>query len=325
MIIKKNNREKFGIPYQGSKTAVISEIAMCIPGADNFYDLFGGGFSASHYMMARRKRSFKQFHYNEIIPGMCELISDAINGKFNYKVFTPEWISRERFFAEKESNAYIKIIWSFGNNGNNYLFGKDIEEQKRQQHMAVVYDDFYPDFIKIYNFNKWPKGLTITGKRLFLKEVARRVLRGRCDLEQLERLEQLQQLEQIKRLQQLKRLEQLDVLQLTNLDYREVLIKPKSVIYCDIPYKGTGDYGGEFSHDDFFEWAHKQKTPVFISEYNIADDRFYLLKKIKHRSTFGPGKNTEVCEKLYCNASAKELLDRLSSGVVTKTRRAVKK
>ena len=67
---------------------------------------------------------------------------DAINGKYNYDVFKPEWITGERFFSEKESNTYIKIIWSFGNNGRNYLFGKDIEEKKRSMHQAVVFDEF---------------------------------------------------------------------------------------------------------------------------------------------------------------------------------------
>lgn len=131
MIIKKQNRIKYGIPYQGSKTKIIADIARYFPPADNFYDLFGGGFSASHYMLARRSKSFKNFYYNELRSGMCELIQDAIAGKYNYKLFKPEWISREKFMADKESNAYVKIIWSFGNNGDTYLFGADIEQEKK--------------------------------------------------------------------------------------------------------------------------------------------------------------------------------------------------
>lgn len=303
MIVRKGGSKKFGIPYQGSKSKIFHEISMAIPPAENFYDLFGGGFSATHFMMERRGKSFKNFHYNELRPGMCELIKDAIDGKYNYKNFKPEWISRERFFAEKEQNAYIKIIWSFGNNGEDYLFGESLEEIKRQMHMAVVFDIFEDLFIETFNFNKWPKNLSITGKRLFLKEVNRRQKREfRADLQ---RLQQLQQLEQLERLQRLQRLQQLE---LTNLDYRDVLIKPNSVIYCDIPYKGTTDYGESFDHDAFFDWAASQQSPVFISEYNIDDNRFHLIKKIKHRSTFSQKANNEVTEKLYCNDAAIRLL-----------------
>ena len=115
------NLTKHGIPYQGSKTSIVDKIARYFPNSDHFYDLFGGGFSVTHYMMEYRAKSYKHFHYNEIRSGVCELIRDAIDGKYNYNVFKPEWITRERFMSEKETNAYIKIIWSFGNNGEGYL------------------------------------------------------------------------------------------------------------------------------------------------------------------------------------------------------------
>jgi hypothetical protein len=315
---------EYGLPYQGSKTNIIGEIAKLFPRADHFYDLFGGGFSATHYMLVNRRKSFKHFHYNEIRAGMCELISDAIAGKYNYKVFKPDWISRDRFFAEKETSAYIKIIWSFGNNGEGYLFGKDLEEQKRSMHMAVVFDEFDSWFIDTFGIKKWPMGLGIKARRLFLKTILRHKMGQRVDLQRLERLqqleqleqlqrlerlqqlEQLQQLERLERLQQLEQLQQLERLELTNLDYRKVIIKPNSVIYCDIPYQGTADYGNTFSHKDFFDWAHEQANPVFISEYDIKDQRLHLIKKINHRSTFSSGgdKNIAVVEKVYGNAAA---------------------
>ena len=300
MLLKSGNNIKYGIPYQGSKTKIIDQIAKYLPPADNFYDLFGGGFSVSHYMMVHRSKSFKMFHYNELRPGLCDLIQDAINGKYNYDVFKPEWISREKFMAEKESNAYIKIIWSFGNNGEGYLFGKDIEDQKRSMHMACVFDEF-DDFIKsTFKIDKWPNKLTITGKRLYLKRVLAKE-KQRVDLQRLEQLERLQRLEQLERLQQL---------ELTNLDYRKVSIKPNSVIYCDIPYKGTADYGSTFNHDDFFNWAAAQDNPLFISEYKVDDSRFHLLKEINHRSTFANGGNSVVKERLYGNKIAYNLIQK---------------
>lgn len=298
MILTVPEREKYGIQYQGSKTKIIDKIARFFPNADHFYDLFGGGFSVTHYMLKNRRKSFKYFHYNEIRPGLCEMIKDAIDGKYNYDVFKPDWISRERFMAEKESNAYIKIIWSFGNNGRSYLFGQDIENQKRSMHQAVVFDEFDNFMMDTLKIDKWPNKLSIQGKRLYLK----RIINQRVDLQQLQQLEQLEQL------QQLERLQQLEQPLLTNLDYKRVLIEPNSVIYCDIPYQGTTDYGNTFGHKEFFDWAASQQNPLFISEYNVIDDRFFLLKEFKHRTTFSSGGNSPVVEKLYGNKIAYDII-----------------
>lgn len=304
MKLRAGNTIKYGIPYQGSKSKIIEQIAKFLPPAENFYDLFGGGFSVSHYMIKHRPKSYKYFYYNELRPGLCELIQDAINGKYNYDNFKPEWITRERFMAEKESNAYIKIVWSFGNNGSGYIFGKDIDNEKRSMHQAVVFNEFDDLFIKIFKFDKWPNHLTITGKRLFLK----RVINTRIDLQQLQQLEQLQQLLQLEQLQQLERLQQ-NKLTLTNLDYKNVKIKPNSVIYCDIPYKGTADYGSTFNYDEFFNLVDSQENPVFISEYNIDDKRFHILTEISHRSTFSASDNNKTIEKLYCNKAAYNIIN----------------
>ena len=293
MKLKAGGGKKYGIPYQGSKGKIIDQIAKFFPNADHFYDLFGGGFSVSHYMLEHRNKSYKNFHYNEIRNGLCELIQDAINGKYNYNVFKPEWISRERFFKEKESNAYIKIIWSFGNNGDAYLFGKEIEEEKRSMHQAVVFDEFNDWFINTFKINKWPPFLDITGKRLYLKALIRNI--KRIDLQQLQQLERLQQLQR---------------LSFTNKSYEEVKIENNSVIYCDIPYQGTADYGNIFNHKKFFDWANAQENAVFISEYEVKDTRFFLLKEFSHRSTFSSGgsKNIPVKERLYGNKIAYDII-----------------
>ncbi|HEY6436546.1 MAG TPA: DNA adenine methylase, partial [Ignavibacteriaceae bacterium] len=166
-LLKPGNIKKYGIPYQGSKSKIVSEIARFFPNADHFYDIFGGGFSVSHYMLEHRKKSYKYFHFNEIRRGIFELIRDSIDGKYSYDVFKPEWISRERFLKEKDTNAYIKICWSFGTNGEGYLFGKEIESDKRSMHQAVVFNEFDEWFIKTFRFDKWPASVkTITGKRL---------------------------------------------------------------------------------------------------------------------------------------------------------------
>ncbi len=69
------------------------EIKICgiFPKADNFYDLFGGGFSVTHFMLKHRAKHFKEFHFNEIRPGICDLIKKTINGdESNYQISQAE-------------------------------------------------------------------------------------------------------------------------------------------------------------------------------------------------------------------------------------------
>jgi site-specific DNA-adenine methylase len=115
--------------------------------------------------------------------------------------------------------------------------------------------------------------------------------------------QELQQLEQLERLQQLQQLERLQQLIITSGDYRDVIIEPNSVVYCDIPYKCTAEYGNSFSHKDFFDWASSRDFPVFISEYDVTDPRFTLVYIVDKRCllTQSGESNKVKQEKLYWN------------------------
>jgi site-specific DNA-adenine methylase len=324
----------FGIPYMGSKSKICKEICGLFPKAENFYDLFGGGFSISDFMIRYRSKDYKQFHFNEIRPGICDLIKDAIAGKYNYKVFKPKWISREEFFERKEIDAYVKVIWSFGNNGNDYIFGKDIERYKKSMHNAIVFNEFDEQAENVLGIKKFNDGLSIYDKRLFLRnrviilnkhltdseskqlerlEQLERIqqLEQLQQLQQLERLQQLQQLQQLQRLERLERIQQLERLCFYNTSYEKVEIKDNSIIYCDIPYDGTVGYG-EFDRKRFLDWASEQVNPVFISEYQINDSRFKEIYRIKKRSLLdsGVGRKHKM-ERVYVNkAGFKSILSR---------------
>jgi hypothetical protein len=102
-------------------------------------------------------------------------------------------------------------------------------------------------------------------------------------------------------LQRLQQLEQLEQLRVTAKDYRQVEIKPNSIVYCDIPYQNTADYG-EFSHKEFFDWAATRQFPVYISEYNITDPRFSVILEVEKRSMLSSKKDYKTnIEKLYWN------------------------
>lgn len=61
-----------------------------------------------------------------------------------------------------------------------------------------------------------------------------------------------------------------------NRSYADVPLPSQALIYCDIPYKGTTQYGavGGFDHDAFYQWlrdnAHRE---IYVSEYshNVPD------------------------------------------------------
>jgi hypothetical protein len=304
----------YGIPYMGSKSAIVRDLLKVIPSADNFYDLFGGGFCVTHCALEMFSHKWKNLYFNEIKSDVSELIKDAIAGKYNYENFKPEFITREKFFKNKDTCAYTRLIWSFGNNQKDYLFGKEIESQKRSMHMAVVFDEFDKFMVETFDLKKWPNDLDITGKRLYLKRVLAKK-KQRVDLEQLERLQRLEQLEQLERLQQLQlqQLQQLQRLQITSLDYSKVKIKKNSVIYCDIPYQNTTNYLQEFDYERFFDWAAKHPMPVFISEFEIKDPRFSVVfekpRPQRLAANSKNGKRKVFIEKLYANKQALELIN----------------
>ena len=60
----------------------------------------------------------------------------------------------------------------------------------------------------------------------------------------------------------------------------------------------------------FFDWAASQACPLFISEYEIKDERFHLLKEISHITTFAAGHNDKVIERLYCNKIAHDIIQK---------------
>lgn len=283
----------------GSKRGIVSELCRIFPKADNFYDLFGGGFSVSHYMIKHRSKDFKEFHFNEIRPGICDLIKDAIDGQYSYENFKPKWISREDFFENVDKDPYIKICWSFGNNGRTYLYSQEIEPYKKSMHNAVVFNEFDDLAKEVLKMERFKDGFTINQRRLFLRQ----------KIEQYRINGIPKVLHQFLNEKQLQRLEQLERLQFTSLDYRQVNIKQNSIAYCDIPYIGTAEYDNEFNHKEFYDWADSQDNPVFISEYRLDDDRFKAVWMQKKRSMLSSKKDYKAnIEKVFANKAAQDLI-----------------
>ena len=130
----------FGLPYMGSKNRIakqlITEIIWNEPNAQIFIDLFAGGCAMSHAAILSGK--FKKVIANDINE-MPKLFKNAILGKYRDE---KRWISREEFHKLKDTDMYVKSCWSFGNKGDNYLYGEHLEPYKKAYHYAKVFGDF---------------------------------------------------------------------------------------------------------------------------------------------------------------------------------------
>ena len=271
----------YGIPYMGSKNTIAHIIIDMLPSADNFYDLFCGGCSITHCAMLSKK--WKNIIFNDIDKDMPQLFLDSIRGKYKKE---KRWISKEDFEKEKDKSAYIRCVWSFGNKGTNYLYGKEIEPYKKAYWYAIMFDDFSLFWDLGINIPHI-KAKTYKEKRLkvhqwIVKQTKIKTQYGRDQaLERLERLQSLQSLEALERLQSL---------QMFTKSYDEVPIKENSIVYCDIPYENTAEYVNDgFNHKKFYDWAYNQKELVVISSYEVSDDRFQRVVNLKKSGSLKGG------------------------------------
>ena len=301
----------YGLPYMGSKNAIVPYLMNSIPSAENFYDLFAGGCAVTHGAMLTHK--WQNFIINDLNGKITQLFIDAVNGKFANET---RWISREDFFKLKDEEPYIWCCWSFGNRGTTYLYGEYIEPWKKALHYARVFNDY--SLLKEMgiesngsrsDIRKHKKEYAEKYKTWFLKthnckqlskinQIGLENLESLQRLQSLERLESLERLQGLESLERLQGLESLERLQRFNVSYEQVPIKPNSVLYCDIPYENTQGYDavGEFDHKTFYNWACNQKELVIISSYEISDDRFMEIDFIKKASIMN---NTNVEERVY--------------------------
>lgn len=268
----------YGVPYQGNKSRIADIIISILPPGNRLVDLFGGGGCITHCALLSGK--WHEQLYNDINPMITTLFINAVNGKYHNE---NRVITREDFENLKDADAYVKYIWSFGNNGTGYLWGKDIEEIKCQA-CRIFFEETLKErrlaYVKFLQLLK--EGKDKTPNRIAV----------------LERLQALTQLEALQRLE------------ISNIDYKDYKYKEGDVVYCDVPYEKLNgkcdDYGLEFNSKDFYKWVKEQPYQVFFSSYEISDDTFYKIKIKSVMSLIGANTNGQfVNEYLYSNMPIK--------------------
>ena len=275
--------KNYGLPYMGSKNSIVGKFFPLFPKAKHFYDLFGGGGAVTHYAVLSAK--YEQVHYNDI-SDIGSLFEDAVSGRYANET---RWISREDFFALKDKEPYVRVVWSFGNNGEDYMYSREVEPWKRALHYARVFGDC-SEFRKMGIETDGTRGDIIKN----MPEYEQKYIAWFTANNPLQSLQSLQSLERLQRLQRL---------QTTQKDYRQIKIEPNSVIYCDIPYRGTRSYdghgGGGFDYEEFYDWANSQEEPIFISEYSLPDNRFECIWEQKKRGILSATANNLCIERIF--------------------------
>lgn len=280
----------YGMPYMGSKSQIAEWVVGNLPDANNLYDLFGGGGAITD--CAAQSSKYKNIIYNDIDSTIVNGFLKATQGGFATE---KRWISREEFFKLKDSDPYVKMCFSFGNDGRTYSYGRKIEPYEEALHYAVVYGDLTRlqeltgmDFSIILNESS-------TGGRM---SAIRRLLRDKCQDSNIPK--NLQHITALQRLQNLERLQNCNI-EVSNLDYRAINISPNSVIYCDIPYANTKKYanGIDFDYEKFYRWCKTRTVPVYVSSYQILYPGFEMVGEIAKRELMSIGQTNKKMERLY--------------------------
>lgn len=381
---------KYGLPYKGSKNKLAERIVSLLPKRTHLIDLFCGGCAVSHAALLRNK--YEHIHINDI-NWMCPtLFIDALNGKYQNET---RWISREDFFRLKDTDPYVAVVWSFGNNLRDYLYSKEIEPLKKAIHYAIFFRDYslgkelgydlsfiepisdiqrrYAAVKRYFSQFGHLQQQSFEGAESSHQLQVEHVTRGGqnhqdCRAQRLtngsiptfsltgganrisqignnrttyKRPSELQHQECRSRvcgIQKKKstgrtlqrRTSQLHCTDCNTgsdnypcreirggrfsnitssvLDYAKVEIPDDSVIYCDIPYEDTNVYNKAegFDYERFYDWCEHQTQPVFISSYQMPDDRFDCIEEFSHRSTLSATANNLVTERIYVPKHQKE-------------------
>lgn len=322
----------YGLPYMGSKSKIVKHIVPLFPPADNFVDLFSGGGAVTHYAMTTAK--YKHFVFNDINPLMPKAFKMALNGEFEKE---KRWISREEFFRLRDTDPYVAICFSFGNNLSDYMYSKDIEPVKEAYHHALFFGDYSLAMERMgIDLTPLEKCPTIKDKYAMLKRIVKTTpphthISVETRLQSMERQGRICRVwrqgngaflppphthtfesrmwseeSDVAKCKEMgsKRPPLSDVIEFYSTDYQSVPIPNNSVIYCDIPYKGKGEYQKHknigFDYERFYDWVERQSQPIFISEYQMPEDRFVCIAEIQRTETFSASNNSKkLAERIF--------------------------
>lgn len=289
---------RYGIVYMGSKENILNLIDYIMQREYKkkyFIDLFTGGFSVSGYVL---KKSKFFVIANDLNKYVIDLYHEILLGSKELDKVKYDWVSRDLFYDVKNYPenypnwyvGYIMQVWSFGCNQNDYLYGKDLEEDKHALHQAIVFNDFslidknplfkgllIPDNIKTMDYKKHSE----TKRTAFMRHIKVFISQNKHNL-QLQRLKMIINLNLMEHLNAISQYKRLfgKRFSLLKSDWKKALetidknILKQAVIYCDPPYENTKKYkyGDDFGYSQFWDWFRNSEYCIYVSSYSAPED-----------------------------------------------------
>ena len=157
------DKKSWGLPYMGSKNSIAKDIVNALPSGERLVDLFAGGCAITDCAL-KNTNKFSRFLVNDLNGWSPQTYVKALAGGFKDE---ERWISRQDFFRLKDTDPYVNICFSFGNNLKSYMYNTELEPYKRAIHHIILWENYGPmedlcpqvvDIIKEYCKGKDRKG-----------------------------------------------------------------------------------------------------------------------------------------------------------------------
>ena len=157
------SNKSWGLPYMGSKNSIAKDVVNALPSGERLVDLFAGGCAITDYAL-KNTNKFSRFLVNDLNGWLPQTYVKALAGGFKDE---ERWISRQDFFRLKDTDPYVNLCFSFGNNLKTYMYSPEIEPYKRALHHIIFWENYGPmedlcpqvvDIIKEYCKGKDRKG-----------------------------------------------------------------------------------------------------------------------------------------------------------------------
>ena len=255
----------YGMPYCGSKNRIARDIIATLPKARVLVDLFAGGCAITHAALMSGR--YDCIIANDVTD-IAGYFGRAVRGEIPEP---PLFVSREEFFAKKDTDPLIMMVWSFGMKGNCYLIARDKESLLRRYAGASC----------------------VTGDAQ-CHGCALGKARGGCQARKV-----YSQTQRIMCLREMKG--SASKLVTMRADYTQLSIPCDSIVYADPPYEGTVQpYTGErFDSQAFWKWAAACPVPVYVSERDAPDGWVCLFEKVLTIGMAANSNNQKRIERLF--------------------------
>lgn len=234
----------------GSKSKIAEKIVDLLPSSHTLVDLFAGGCALTHCALLSGK--FQKIIVNDITDGP-DVFVNAFNGLYKGFSFVP---SREEFHSSDDT--FLKIIYSYANDRNTYLWSKERESLRVMIGDVLCSNTAHERYLKFRKLWRFLSEYVSMNNSLPFWD----------RMESAEAMERICAIGATSETLGVSHKELLSRLSLSRKDYRLVRIPEGATVYADPPYKeARKESYYKFDYASFEEWMNSVSFPVFVSDF----------------------------------------------------------